>query len=288
MSIKQRLKNYPSLYTLLLQVLNTVNYFSLRFKILFPKYKLSETWSKRTASVSQCEDNKKITHVPDAGKIMDNHQVMHNGLKITLGSYYDYGMTVLIRENKGVHEPEEEYAFQEILKYMPAEACMLELGSFWAFYSMWFASNVAKANCIMIEPDPHKINFGKLNFKMNSLRGTFDLGFISDKTILNKNIPDYTVDHLIEKYNLPYVHMLHSDIQGHEMSMLRGAAKAFRENKIGYVFISTHSNELHYQCKDFLTEAGFKIVRSLDLNQTSSWDGLLIGKSNSIQGVDSL
>ena len=134
MSIKQRLKNHTGLYTFILQILNSVNYFTLRFKFLFPKYKLSETWRLRMEKVMHSSDNKKIVHVPGAGKINNDHQVMHNGLKITLGSYYDYGMTVLIRENKGVHEPEEEYAFQEILKSIPAGGCMLELGSFWAFY----------------------------------------------------------------------------------------------------------------------------------------------------------
>ena len=39
---------------------------------------------------------------------------MHNGLKIHLGSYYGpEGATQLII-NKGVHEPQEEYVFQEV------------------------------------------------------------------------------------------------------------------------------------------------------------------------------
>jgi hypothetical protein len=236
----------------------------------------------------ESSDNKRIVHVPDAGKINDNHQVMHNGLKITLGSYYDYGMTVLIRENKGVHEPEEEYAFQEILKSLPKDACMFELGSFWAFYSMWFAANIPDSTCVMIEPDPHKINFGKLNFKLNGLRGVFDLGFIMKDTNLNKNIPEYSVDYLLEKHSIEYLHLLHSDIQGYELDMLKGATKAFQQNKIGYIFISTHSHELHYQCKEFLQTHSFKILVSHDLNQTSSWDGLLVGKSSSIAGIEVL
>jgi hypothetical protein len=70
--------------------------------------------------------------------------------------------------------------------------------------------------------------------------------------------------------------------------MLKGATKAFTEQKIGYIFISTHSNDLHYQCQDFLISHNFKIISSVDLNQTYSWDGLLIAKSNTIQGLESL
>jgi len=242
MSIKQKLKNYPSLYIFIVQVLNSVNYFTLRFKILFPRYKLSENWRKRLERVKESPANHKINHVQDAGKIKSDHQVMHNGLKITLGSYYDYGNTVLIRENKGVHEPEEEFAFQEVLKHIPKGGCMLELGSYWAYYSMWFAREVKNARCVMIEPDPHKMNFGKLNFKLNRLLGTFDLGFMNEIADLSHSIPTYSVDYLVEKYDLRFIDILHSDIQGYELNMLKGAAQTLRAGKIGYVFISTHSN----------------------------------------------
>jgi len=288
MSIKQRLKNHPSLYTFIFKILISLNYFTLLFKYFFPRYKITEGWKKRIERVKQCPDNDKINHVQDSGKLFTDYQLMHNGLKIALGSYYDYGITNLLLENKGVHEPEEEYAFQEILKCIPKGGCMLELGSYWAFYSMWFASVVEQAKCIMIEPDPHKINFGKLNFKMNGLSGTFDLGFIGNNTILDQSIPHYSVDHLIKNHKIEFLHLLHCDIQGHELNMLQGCTKAIADNKIGYVFISTHSNPLHYECSKFLTQAGFKVLCSYDLDQTSSWDGLIIAKSNAMTGIESL
>lgn len=284
MSFKQRLKNHPNLYQSLLFVLNNVNYFNWRFNRYFPKYRLTATWRRRIDLVMESDDNKKITHVKDAGEVRSDHQVMHNGLKITLGSYYDYGNTVLLSENKGVHEPQEEYVFQEVLKHMPTDAVMLELGSYWAFYSMWFARDVKQAKCYMVEPDPHKMNFGKLNFRLNNLRGTFQLGFIDEHVDLKPRIPTLNVDYLMKKHNIPFIHILHSDIQGYEYKMLKGATDAFKNNKIGYVFISTHSNQLHEQCKEYLTQNTFDIVCSANLDESYSWDGLLVAKSKQIVG----
>jgi hypothetical protein len=285
MNIKQRLKNRPAFYQLILSLLNSINYFNWRFNYSFPHYTLSDTWRKRIDLVRQSEDNLKIEHIPNAGEIFRDHQVMHNGLKIALGSYYDYGNTILLRENKGVHEPQEEYVFQEVLKSMPAGACMMELGSYWAFYSMWFARQVNESTCFMVEPDPHKMNFGKLNFKLNNLKGIFNLGFIDGENRLGESIPTFTVDYLIKKHGIDFLHMLHSDIQGYEYAMLHGAQEAIKNNKIGYIFISTHSNQLHEQCKAFLVEHNFDIICSANLDETYSWDGLIVARNNLFTGL---
>jgi hypothetical protein len=150
---------------------------------------------------------------------------------------------------------------------------------------MWFASSIKNPVNIMVEPDPHKMNFGKLNFIRNGLRGVFDLGFIDQHTNLTSSIPSYSVDYLMNKHRIEYLHILHSDIQGYEFKMLHGATESFKNNKIGYVFISTHSNELHDQCRAFLTDQAFEIICSANLDETYSWDGLLVARSRSISGT---
>src|SRR5882757_2436953 len=139
MGIKQRLKKFPMLYNAMLAVMNATGYFDLRFRREYPRYIPTERWKRRIALVKQSADNARIQTVPNAGKLEHDHQVMHNGLRITLGSYYDYGNTRLLEQNRGIHEPQEEYVFQEILKHMKPGAVMMELGSYWAFYSLWFA-----------------------------------------------------------------------------------------------------------------------------------------------------
>src|SRR4051812_19216400 len=119
MGLKQKIKNLPWLYNSILALLNGVNYFDWQFHRRFRKYKLTPYWAQRIATVKASADNQRLGHVPDAGKVFTDHQLMGNGLKITLGSYYDYGNTHLLIENGGVHEPQEEYAFEKIISVIP-------------------------------------------------------------------------------------------------------------------------------------------------------------------------
>ena len=285
MGLKQKIKNVPAVYNLILSILNRVDYFNTAFHRRYPRYVVTPYWKERIATVQQSTDNKKLHHIANAGKVFPKYQLLSNGLKITLGSYYDYGNTHLLIENRGVHEPQEEYAFGEVLKSMPSGACMIELGSYWAFYSMWFAKDVNQGKCIMIEPDPHKMNFGKLNFKLNQLAGTFDLGFISD-TPQRASIPTYSVDQLIAKHHLEHIHILHSDIQGFEEKMLEGCNEAFQRQTIDYFFISTHSNELHNNCINKLKSVGYQILCDANLERSYSVDGLLVAKRPGVAGPD--
>jgi hypothetical protein len=165
---------------------------------------------------------------------------------------------------------------------------MMELGSYWAFYSLWFKSKVKDAKCIMIEPDPHKMNFGKLNFKLNGFTGQFKLGFIDGITETNRNIPIYNVDHLMKKYQLDFLDILHSDIQGYELNMLKGAAASLSTHKIGYAFISTHSNELHRSCIEEFKKHGYIIVADSNVDESFATDGVIVAKLPGIAGPDSI
>lgn len=288
MGLKQKMKNVPVVYNSILFILNSFNYFNIRFRLQYPKYHLTDYWKKRIEKVKASTDNNRIAHVKDAGKIFHDHQLMHNGIKITLGSYYDYGNTHLLEQNRGVHEPQEEFVFQEMIKFLPEGASMMELGSYWAFYSLWFASQVKKANCYMVEPDPHKMNFGKLNFKLNHLKGTFCLGFIDKDTNTKKGIPVYHIDELMRKFQLEFLHVLHSDIQGYEFNMLKGAEKALTEKQIGYLFISTHSNQLHQDCIQELKSKGYQIICNANLDESYSVDGIIIAKLPGMPGPASI
>ncbi|MEI9920259.1 MAG: FkbM family methyltransferase [Bacteroidota bacterium] len=286
MGFRQKLKNIPWLYNIMLSLLNNTDYFNRRFNSAFPKYKVSPYWRARIDKVKQSTDNNRIDHVTDSGKVFPNYQLMHNGIRITLGSYYDYGNTQLLIENKGVHEPQEEYIFQQVLPFIREGGTMMELGSYWAFYSLWFASKVKNAKCIMIEPDPHKMNFGKLNFRLNALKGQFRLGFIDGSTDTSKSIPTYDVDHLMKEFEIDFLDILHSDIQGYELKMLKGAADALANQKVGYAFISTHSNELHQQCIDELKKYGYVIVADANLDESYATDGVIVARGKGVKGPE--
>src|SRR5258707_487821 len=98
----------------------------------------TEDWTTRIREGVAAPDNQFIPRCPEAGQLADAQLIMHNGLRVGALSYAGEGNRDLIVANRGVHEPQEERVFQEALKFMPKGATMLELGSFWAFYSMWF------------------------------------------------------------------------------------------------------------------------------------------------------
>jgi len=239
--------------------------------------KLDDYWQERVDTVLKSPDNKFITRVPNAGNIQQDVQIMHNGIKIHVGSYYGNGATILLNRNGGVHEPQEEKAFNDIMNYLPADATMLELGAFWAFYSMCFKAKIPDGKNYLIEPDPHALQSGKSNFKLNKFKGYFFNFSISDQVFSEKGT--ITVDEFLKSQQIDHLSVLHSDIQGFEVKMLQGATSSLMENKIDYIFISTHSNALHDECIHYLKTLQYIILCDANLDESYSWDGLIVAKS---------
>jgi hypothetical protein len=259
---------------------------------LYPKYlpkamdSLSDYWIKRIDDTLKSPDLDKIEKVNNAGQLHKDYQVMHNGIKINIGSYYGvghdwYAYHELLKLTGGVHEPQEEYVFQEVLKTLPKNASMLELGCYWSFYSMWFAIKIDNPLNILVEPEPRGIYEGIKNFKLNNLEGQFIQAFISDKVYKSKSSTDtLSVDYILEQKKIKHLHILHSDIQGFEVQMLHGAHNCLSKKMIEFVFISTHSNELHINCLDILSQYKYKVIASANLDESYSYDGLIVAAAN--------
>lgn len=257
------------------------------FDRYFRNYKLTDSWQVRVDDVLACSDTPFIPTVPYAGVISRGKQTMHNGLKIYNGSYYGPEYAKLLEITKGVHEPQEERVFQEVLIAIPKNATMIELGSFWSFYSMWFQLKVRGAKNYMIEPDSFNMRFGIRNFKLNGFTGDFTHAFVGPAS-KRGNPPTICIDDFVANKNIEFIDILHSDIQGFEYEMLQGAMVTFDKQKIGYVFISTHNNEVHYQCLDFLQDRNFIIIVDIDMDATYSVDGLIVARANNYEGIESM
>lgn len=246
-------------------------------------------WSDRIDDVLSAPDNRGIPRVSNAGQLTDNQLIMHNGIRVDPMSYYSFPLLQMLIDNQGVHEPQEEKIFQEVIKSLPkkGDKTMLELGAYWSFYSMWFLQNFPDANCFMVEPEKENLFYGKKNFQLNQLQGTFIHAGIGQKSDTHNNV--ITVDEICKKQNIKFLDILHSDIQGYEYEMLIGSEKLLSENRVGYVFISTHSNELHEQCYHLLkTNYKFQLVASANLDESYSWDGILVMKAHDYQGVENV
>jgi FkbM family methyltransferase len=249
-------------------------------------------YRKRIEIACECRDCDSIAKVVEAGVIITPpapdkpYQIMHNGLKVYTDSHYGDFNVEVIRRLRGHHEPQEEKVFHEVLKTIPANSVMIELGSFWAYYSLWFNREILHAVNYMIEPIQEVMERGKANFSLNNIHGDFSVLAIGKETKPNvpfqhwdgtcRNVGQICVDDFIASKNIPFVHILHADIQGSEYEMLKGAHNALTDHKIGRLFISTHSELLHQQCMRYLQHTDYKIIAEHTPAESYSEDGLIV------------
>ena len=59
-----------------------------------------------------------------------------------------------------------------------------------------------------------------------------------------------------------------------------------KNRAIGFIFISTHSQELHYNCIDFLNQNEYIILCDADLEDSFSEDGLIVARDSAYKGLD--
>lgn len=248
---------------------------SVTYHFLLPAGERAQ-WDQRLRDVLECDDQRNLPRHPDPGTVRHGVMTMHNGVRIHAGSYYGWGVHRILQLSRGCHEPQEERAFAQVLERMPPGAVMLELGAYWAFYSLWFAQQVPGARNLMVEPEAGNLVKGRANFSLNGKKGEFIHAGVGKSESEEGAI--VTIDGLMRSHSLDRIHLLHSDIQGFEMAMLRGAADTLARHLVDYIFISTHSNELHGECARHLESQGYRIVHSIDLNESFSHDGLLVAQ----------
>lgn len=262
-------------------------YKKIRFGIdlIFKEIYSRQEWKQRINDVVDCPENALIPRVTNAGQIVDSCQIMHNGLKIKTGSYYGKGITKMLAENKGVHEPQEEFLFGEVLKTLRSRSTIVELGSYWSFYSMWFLKE-NDGEAYLFEPNKDNLKMGELNFQLNNFEGDFTNAFIAKELNLDGDPPTLNLDYIVKVKNIGFIDILHCDIQSYELDMLKGASVTIANDKIGYLFISTHSNDIHKDCLKFLEANNYLILSEADMINTYSVDGVIVARSKTYPGID--
>jgi hypothetical protein len=230
--------------------------------------KKGDNFIDRFRDIVSDPNNLFIERCKNSGKLENGLITLHNGVKIFQSCYYDDFSNIFLL-NDGVHEPSEERAFCEVLKHMKNGSIMIELGSYWAFYSMWFLKEIKNSTVHCIEGDLNCMQAGINNFKLNELQGVFKQGFVSKDGL---NINDYCKNN-----NIIDLDILHADIQGFELEMLHQISPMLDNNKIKYLFISTHSDFLHYSCINFLKSKNYRIVCSCEYErETFQYDGFIL------------
>lgn len=251
---------------------------------------------RRATMTISCRDAESIPKVSNAGaiEIVDGKpvQVMHNGLRVLYGGYHGDWMANVIHGLRGHHEPQEERAFNELLRYCRPKTCILELGSFWAYYSMWYLKSIPFSTAYCLEPDATHIAVGQENMRLNSLGANFVRACVGDQFIEQKQfatesgesvlMPQHTVPSAMEHFGLNGIELLHADVQGAELGILSSCASLFAAGKIRFLVISTHhasisgSSTTHAECVASVKASGAHILCEHDVDESFSGDGLIV------------
>jgi FkbM family methyltransferase len=258
---------------------------------------LGEGELARIALTVSCRDTDPIPKVSGAGAVTDGVQLMHNGVKVVEGGYYGEWMTEVIRVLRGHHEPQEEVAFHAVLERLAATAgeapVMVELGSFWAYYSLWFKHRLPHGRAFMVEPDPAYLEVGRRNFELNDVEGTFHQAAVgraktaaapfeceSDGQL--RPVPNEGLASILDRFHLPFVDLLFSDVQGFEWPLLDGGRDVLAAGRVRFLVVSTHHHVIsgdpltHQRCLGLLEELGAHVILEHTVAESYSGDGLIV------------
>jgi FkbM family methyltransferase len=269
-----------------------------------PRYELipDPHEAKRVRTTVSCTDVDGLPKVDGAGSILVQDgvsvQLMHNGLVIEEGCYGGQWMTEVIRALHGHHEPQEELVFDAMLRRLAddgrGQPTMIEFGSFWTYYGMWFAKALPGARVIAVEPDPHNMEVGELNARLNSLTDsiTFVRGAIGAEpgstfefTAESDGQPYEVAQHdlasVMDATNLDHVDLVLADVQGAETVLLHRAMEDFAAKRVRFLVVSTHHRSIsgdaltHQRALRLLVDAGAHIIAEHSIPESFSGDGLI-------------
>ena len=253
---------------------------------------------RRIAMTCGCRDCELLPRADGAGEVFLRDgisvQKMHDGTLVLADGYCGQWTTEIIRGLRGFHEPQEERVFAAVLDALKNPGLIVELGSWWSYYSLSFLRRFPAARAVLVEPDPNHLEIGRANFLLNGNNGTFlqaavaessreGIPFPFESTKQAEPLLHISMDDLAEslKLNEP-LDVLLADIQGAETAMLAGMEMIARSGLLRFIFVSTHHREIsgdyrtHERCLEKLRAMGAHIVAEHTVEESFSGDGLIV------------
>lgn len=250
----------------------------------------------RTLMTTSCADCASIPKVADAGRVVSTPagpaQVMHNGVKVAAGGYNGQWMAHTIRALRGHHEPQEELLFHHLVQRCRNGSLIVELGCFWAYYAMWYATEVPQSRALCVEPNPDNLKLGQRNAELNDLsdRMTFfhaSVGVAAPPTDREpQRIPTYDFDGIVNLAGGRFIEMLHMDVQGAEYDVIHSMRGRDAQHKVRFLVVSTHHRmmsgrlDVHGDCLDMLASLGAHVLEQHTVQESFSGDGLIVASFN--------
>lgn len=256
---------------------------------------ISSAERARVELTVSARDTDVIAKVPDAGRIVDGAQVMHNGVRIVAGCYHGDWMSEIIRRLRGHHEPQEELVFDAIVERLAStnpSPVMMELGAFWAYYSLWLLHRIPAGRAFLVEPDPNWLETGRRNFALNAREGVFlqaavgrlstpPMPFVCESDGVSRPIATESLASLLDHFGLERLDIVLADVQGAELPLLEGAREVLADGRVRFLVVSTHHHLIsgdpltHQRCLELVRSLGGHVLAEHTVAESFSGDGLI-------------
>ena len=247
-------------------------------------------YEHRWVDVISDPSNALVPRCRHAGKVIVHKGrrcvVMSTGVVVMETGYYGNFSRVL-QSNLGVHEAAEERVFSAIVDDIASEAkgraagaVVVELGAYWAYYSIWFLRAIPRSRAFLVEAMASNRKMGVINLWLN------DVPAKDYEYVLGNVTGSWWTAYAQRKKGMHMPHRVDFmlvDIQGWEADLVPTVAHAISrgELEVGYIMVGTHSQSVHHKVLASLTKiAGLRVIASLDVDEeTFFFDGLVVATS---------
>lgn len=177
----------------------------------------------------------------------------------------------------------EEKHFKQMLEEInSSEPSMIEIGAYWAYWTILFKKKFKNNKTVIIEPDEKHLDEGLHNLKENNMSSIYYKNTVL-KNHLETQVPfdqnkakDIDILEVINKH-FNHIDILHSDAQGIEYELLIRLKDLIKTNKIKNLFLLTHSPKIHSDIKEEANKLNLEIKAEIPWKKD---DGLLWLKNN--------
>lgn len=252
--------------------------------------------TRRVALAVSCRDTDVIPKVAGAGEARDGVQVMHNGVLVEADGYQGPWMTDIIRQLRGHHEPQEELVYHAVVERLATTAgpspAVIELGAWWAYYSLWALQRLPGARAFCVEPDPAYLEQGRRNVALNGRDATFHAAavgqvpqepqpFLCESDGTERDVLIESLGSLLDRFGLDRADLVLVDVQGAETALLDGARDLLGEGRVRFLVVSTHHHVIsgdpltHQRCLMLLRDLGAHVLAEHTVAESYTGDGLI-------------
>jgi len=149
---------------------------------------------------------------------------------------------------------------------------MVEVGSYWALWSLLFRNKFPDGINILVEMFAEKLQVGIDNFCLNGFTDNVyayhggvalsESGSFHDAGTMGAEV---TLGQLMEATNVSKLDFVHCDIQGSELEFLKAHTDMFEQKRILHIVVGTHphiseNKQIHEDVIEFLESNGYEIV----------------------------